>query len=76
MGYTALLVAGWRALHAISAQPLVRDDYAKHFISTALPAKSALAGLLRPGLSVTVTIDTRGAAEGDGLLGAAQAKSP
>jgi methyltransferase (TIGR00027 family) len=33
VGYTALLVAGWRALHAVSAQPLVRDDYAKHFIA-------------------------------------------
>ncbi|HEY6855355.1 MAG TPA: class I SAM-dependent methyltransferase [Mycobacterium sp.] len=33
VGYTALLVAGWRALHAVSAQPLVRDDYAKHFIT-------------------------------------------
>jgi methyltransferase (TIGR00027 family) len=33
VGYTALLVAGWRALHATSAQPLVRDDYAKYFIA-------------------------------------------
>lgn len=33
VGYTALLVAGWRALHAMSAQPLVRDDYAKDFIT-------------------------------------------
>jgi methyltransferase (TIGR00027 family) len=33
VGYTALLVAGWRALHAISAQPLVRDEYAQHFIT-------------------------------------------
>ena len=33
VGYTALLVAGWRALHAVSAQPLVRDEYAKHFIA-------------------------------------------
>ena len=33
VGYTALLVAGWRALHALSPQPLVRDDYAKLFIS-------------------------------------------
>jgi O-methyltransferase involved in polyketide biosynthesis len=33
VGYTALLVAGWRALHAVSAQPLARDDYAKHFIA-------------------------------------------
>jgi methyltransferase (TIGR00027 family) len=33
VGYTALLVAGWRALHAVSPQPLVRDDYAKVFIA-------------------------------------------
>jgi methyltransferase (TIGR00027 family) len=33
VGYTALLVAGWRALHAVSTQPLVRDEYAKHFIA-------------------------------------------
>ena len=45
-------------------------------VRIALPANGTLAGLLRPGLSVTVTIDTRGAAEGDGLVGAAQAKSP
>lgn len=32
VGYTALLVAGWRALHAASEQPLVRDDYARLFI--------------------------------------------
>ena len=33
VGYTALLVAGWRAVHALSPQPLVRDDYAKVFIA-------------------------------------------
>ncbi|OBJ56158.1 class I SAM-dependent methyltransferase [Mycobacterium sp. 1423905.2] len=33
VGYTALLVAGWRALHAVSEQPLVRDEYAKLFIN-------------------------------------------
>lgn len=33
VGYTALMVAGWRALDAVSEQPLVRDDYAKHFIA-------------------------------------------
>jgi methyltransferase (TIGR00027 family) len=33
VGYTALLVAGWRALHAADQQPLVRDDYARHFIA-------------------------------------------
>ena len=48
-------------------------------VRIALPANGPLAGLLRPGLSVTVTVDTGGAAPleaGDGLLGAAQAKSP
>jgi methyltransferase (TIGR00027 family) len=33
VGYTALLVAGWRALHAADDDPLVRDGYAKHFIA-------------------------------------------
>jgi methyltransferase (TIGR00027 family) len=33
VGYTALLVAGWRALHALDPQSLVRDEYAKHFIA-------------------------------------------
>jgi methyltransferase (TIGR00027 family) len=32
VGYTALLVAGWRAVHAVSPQPLVRDEFAKYFI--------------------------------------------
>lgn len=32
VGYTALLVAGWRAVHAVSPKPLVRDEYAKVFI--------------------------------------------
>ncbi|OBF45836.1 SAM-dependent methyltransferase [Mycobacterium sp. 852002-50816_SCH5313054-b] len=35
VGYTALLVAGWRALHAISPRPLVRDEYAQVFIAAA-----------------------------------------
>ncbi len=33
VGYTALLVAGWRALHAAAEHPLVRDEYAAHFIA-------------------------------------------
>jgi methyltransferase (TIGR00027 family) len=33
VGYTALLVAGWRAVHAVGPQPLVRDEYAKYFVS-------------------------------------------
>jgi membrane fusion protein (multidrug efflux system) len=45
-------------------------------VRIALPATGPLAGLLRPGLSVTVTIDTRDTGRGDGLVGAAQAKSP
>jgi methyltransferase (TIGR00027 family) len=54
VGYTALLVAGWRALHATSAQPLVRDDYAKHFIVAS--ADPYLTGLLAsPGTSEGAT---------------------
>ena len=45
-------------------------------VRVALPADSPLTGRLRPGLSVTVTIDTRDNGDGDGLVGAAQAKSP
>jgi membrane fusion protein, multidrug efflux system len=41
-------------------------------IRIALPANGPLAGLLRPGLSVTVTVDTREA--GDGVVGTAQAQ--
>ena len=44
-------------------------------VRIALPASSPLAGLLRPGLSVTVTIDTQDTADDDGIVGAAQAKS-
>jgi methyltransferase (TIGR00027 family) len=46
VGYTALLVAGWRALHAASDHPLVRDDYAKHFIAASADPflNDALAG--------------------------------
>jgi methyltransferase (TIGR00027 family) len=54
VGYTALLVAGWRALHAMSAQPLVRDDYAKHFITAS--ADPYLTGVLAdPGTSEGAT---------------------
>ena len=45
-------------------------------VRIALPASGPLAGLLRPGLSVTVTVDTRDAGDGDGLVGAAQAEIP
>ena len=58
VGYTALLVAGWRALHAMSAQPLVRDDYAKHFITAS--ADPYLTGLLAdPGTSEGATVFPR-----------------
>jgi len=46
-------------------------------VRIAVPADAAMAGLLRPGLSVTITVDTRGKGEshaGDGLVGAAQAR--
>jgi len=48
-------------------------------VRIAVPADGPIARLLRPGLSVTVTVDTRrdGAAEaGDGILGAAHAGPP
>jgi methyltransferase (TIGR00027 family) len=50
VGYTALLVAGWRALHAVSARPLVRDEYARVFIAAS--RDPFLAGVLaNPGTS-------------------------
>ena len=50
VGYTALLVAGWRALHAVSPQPLVADQYAKYFIDAS--GDSYLAEVLgNPGTS-------------------------
>ncbi|MCV7381389.1 SAM-dependent methyltransferase [Mycobacterium alsense] len=50
VGYTALLVAGWRALHAASPRPLVRDEYAKLFIDAS--GDPYLAGALaNPGTS-------------------------
>ena len=50
VGYTALLVAGWRALHAVSPQPLVRDEYAKVFIAASQDPYLA-AVLANPGTS-------------------------
>jgi methyltransferase (TIGR00027 family) len=44
VGYTALVVAAWRALYAASREPLVRDEYAKHFIAAS--ADPYLTGLL------------------------------
>ena len=54
VGYTALLVAGWRALHELSAQPLVRDEYAKLFIAAS--QDPYLAGVLaNPGTTLDET---------------------
>src|SRR6201993_3798687 len=50
VGYTALLVAGWRALHAMTAQPLAHDNYAQHFI-TASGDPYLTSALLNPGTS-------------------------
>lgn len=33
VGYTALMVAGWRAVHAVNPDPLAQDPYAKVFIA-------------------------------------------
>jgi membrane fusion protein (multidrug efflux system) len=47
-------------------------------VRIAVPAEGPLAALLRPGLSVTVTVDTRepdAETAGDGVVGAAQAKA-
>jgi methyltransferase (TIGR00027 family) len=50
VGYTALLVAGWRAVHAASPQPLVRDEFAQYFIKAS--QDPYLAGVLaNPGNS-------------------------
>ncbi len=58
VGYTALLVAGWRALHAVSAQPLARDEYAKVFIAAS--EDPYLNGLLaNPGTSEGATVFPR-----------------
>ncbi|UKN43074.1 class I SAM-dependent methyltransferase [Mycobacterium lepromatosis] len=54
VGYTALLVAGWRALHAVGPQPVVRDEYAKYFITAS--RDPYLMGLLaNPGTSLDET---------------------
>lgn len=58
VGYTALVVAGWRALHATSPQPLARDDYAKDFITAS--ADPYLTGLLdNPATSQNATVFPR-----------------
>ncbi|MEZ0364511.1 class I SAM-dependent methyltransferase [Mycobacterium sp. pUA109] len=58
VGYTALVVAGWRALHATSPHPLVTDDYAQLFIAAA--ADPYLTGLLaNPATSDNATVFPR-----------------
>lgn len=54
VGYTALLVAGWRALHTVSPDPLARDEYAKHFI-TASGDRYLMEQLADPGTSEGAT---------------------
>ena len=44
VGYTALVVAAWRALHTAAVEPLARDEYARHFVGAA--ADPYLTGLL------------------------------
>lgn len=44
VGYTALVVAGWRAVHTTTPQPLARDDYAARFVVAS--ADPYLTGLL------------------------------
>lgn len=44
VGYTALVVATWRAIHAGSPEPFARDEFAKHFIGAT--ADPHLTGLL------------------------------
>ncbi|KAA1248499.1 class I SAM-dependent methyltransferase [Mycobacterium simiae] len=54
VGYTALLVAGWRALHAVDPRSLVRDEYAKYFVIAS--ADQYLTDLLaQPGTSESET---------------------
>lgn len=54
VGYTALLVAGWRAVHARSPRPLVRDDYAQAFVAASQDPYLAEA-LANPGTSENQT---------------------
>lgn len=54
VGYTALMVAGWRAVHAVDPRPLARDEYAKHFI-TASADPYWTGALANPGTSEAAT---------------------
>ena len=44
VGYTALVVAGWRALHTAGPHPIARDEYARGFVTAS--ADQYLTGLL------------------------------
>ena len=44
VGYTALVVAAWRAIHTVSPRPFARDEYAKYFIDAS--GDPYLSGLL------------------------------
>jgi methyltransferase (TIGR00027 family) len=44
VGYTALAAAAWRALYGTGPEPLVQDEYAKHFVTAS--ADPYLTGLL------------------------------
>jgi methyltransferase (TIGR00027 family) len=58
VGYTALLAAEWRALYAMSPQPLARDEYAKLFIAAS--RDSFLADILaNPGTTDDETVFPR-----------------
>lgn len=58
VGYTALVVAGWRALHATHPQPLAHDGYAELFVRAS--ADPHLTGLLdAPATSGNATVFPR-----------------
>lgn len=58
VGYTALLVAAWRALHSASPQPVVRDEYAQYFI-TASADPYLISLLANPGTSQNANVIPR-----------------
>jgi len=69
VGYTALLVAGWRALHAMSAQPLVQDDALAR--AAGIHVRSGVADILE--CVANLTGDGGSAREAVRLFGAAHA---
>jgi methyltransferase (TIGR00027 family) len=54
VGYTALLTAGWRAVHTVSPQPLIRDEYANAFVAASQDPYLAEV-LANPGTSEAAT---------------------